>query len=132
MLVRVTSGYFLQDLIQLDCPSNRNLVFLLRRYQISSRKYGRWQTVQKTVCHLFSQFDFWEKSETIRKKICISPPEKNQSPGYIYYRGQKSPPLFLRTLKTEYPHHQLHKTDLAATQGASALALWPFVISFDT
>ena len=30
MIVRVTSGYFLQDLIQLDCPSNRNLVFLLR------------------------------------------------------------------------------------------------------
>ena len=50
----------------------------------------------------------------------------------LYYRGQKSPPLSLRTLKTEYPHHQLHKTDLAATQGASALALWPFGISFDT
>ena len=32
MLVRVTSGYFLQDLIQLNCPSNRNLVFLLRNY----------------------------------------------------------------------------------------------------
>jgi len=30
MFVRVTSGYFLQDLLQLDCPSNRNLVFLLR------------------------------------------------------------------------------------------------------
>ena len=30
MFARVASGYFLQDLLQLDCPSNRNLVFLLR------------------------------------------------------------------------------------------------------
>ena len=39
MFVRVTSGYFLQDLLQLDCPSNRNLVFLLRKwYRVASSK----------------------------------------------------------------------------------------------
>ena len=39
MIVRVTSGYFLQDLIQLDCPSNRNLVFLLRYFaEVKSMK----------------------------------------------------------------------------------------------
>ena len=37
MIVRVTSGYFLQDLIQLDCPSNRNLVFLLRYFNFADK-----------------------------------------------------------------------------------------------
>jgi len=45
---------------------------------------------------------------------------------YSYIEGQKEPSIPLRTLKAEYPNHRLHKTDLAATQGASAGAsrLW--------
>lgn len=39
---------------------------------------------------------------------------------YSYIEGQKEPSIPLRTLKAEYPNHRLHKTDLAATQGASA------------
>ncbi|WP_370764388.1 hypothetical protein [Gemmiger formicilis] len=38
----------------------------------------------------------------------------------IHIEGQKEPSIPLRTLKAEYPNHWLHKTDLAATQGASA------------
>lgn len=51
MLVRVTSGYFLQDLIQLDCPSNRNLVFLLRfgRQWLSDQKGSKNQTHAEQV-----------------------------------------------------------------------------------
>ena len=47
MFVRVTSGYFLQDLLQLDCPSNRNLVFLLRGDRANERNRLTHRVLQK-------------------------------------------------------------------------------------
>lgn len=51
MFVRVASGYFLQDLLQLDCLSNRNLVFLLRT------NYEGKLTVWFLICQEVAKMD---------------------------------------------------------------------------
>ena len=56
MIVRVTSGYFLQDLIQLDCPSNRNLVFLLRSVSMYRRKIRNFDDSLFHLLCIFYQF----------------------------------------------------------------------------
>ena len=69
MFVRVASGYFLQDLLQLACTSNRNLVFLLRliKSPLITSHHAKvfWRQSSDRICNQ-CDIKFYSVSDTFK------------------------------------------------------------------